>query len=170
VFQLLHTLIVLSLDRRRVVHFGVTPNPTQDWLSRQMTEAFPWDTAPRIYCGTETNPMVRHFVIAFERWGSRKSSLRRDLRGRTRTLIRRECLDHVIIFSGRHLRRVLSSYFRYYHDARTHLSLGKECPRPRQIQLPSAGSIIAFPEVGGLHHRYERRGVCAYLQSRQIGF
>jgi hypothetical protein len=64
---------------------------------------------------------------------------------------------HVIIFNERHLRRVLSSYFQYHHDIRTHLSLGKDCPRPRPIQSPSAGNIIAFPEVGGLHHRYERR-------------
>jgi hypothetical protein len=71
--------------------------------------------------------------------------------------IRRECLDHVIIFSERHLRRVLSSYFQYHHDSRTHLSLGKDCPHPRPIQSPLAGNIIAFPEVGGLHHRYERR-------------
>src|SRR5438094_8035376 len=71
--------------------------------------------------------------------------------------IRRECLDHVIIFNERHLRRVLSSYFQYHHDTRTHLSLGKDCPRPRPIQSPSASNIIAFPEVGGLHHRYERR-------------
>jgi putative transposase len=72
--------------------------------------------------------------------------------------IRRECLDHVIILSERHLRRVLSSYFQYHHDARTHLSLEKDCPRPRAVQLPFTGAnIIAFPEVGGLHHRYERR-------------
>jgi putative transposase len=72
--------------------------------------------------------------------------------------IRRECLDHVIMFSERHLRRVLSSYFQYHHDARTHLSLEKDCPRPRPVQLPSTGNnIVAFPEVGGLHHRYERR-------------
>jgi putative transposase len=72
--------------------------------------------------------------------------------------IRRECLDHVIILSERHLRRVLSSYFRYHHDARTHLSLNKDCPRPRPVQLPSTGNnIVDFPEVGGLHHRYERR-------------
>src|SRR3989440_8001719 len=71
--------------------------------------------------------------------------------------IRRECLDHVIIFNERHLRHVLSSYFQYHHDTRTHLSLGKDCPRPRPIQSPSAGNIIALPEVGGLHHRYERR-------------
>jgi putative transposase len=72
--------------------------------------------------------------------------------------IRSECLDHVIILSERHLRRSLSSYFQYHLDARTHLSLNKDCPRPRPAQLPSTGNkIIAFPEVGGLHHRYERR-------------
>jgi hypothetical protein len=66
-------------------------------------------------------------------------------------------LDHIIIFNEHHLRAVLSSYFHYYHKTRTHLSLNKDCPQPRHIQLPSAGKIIAFPEVGGLHHRYERR-------------
>ena len=71
--------------------------------------------------------------------------------------IRRECLDHVIILNERHLRRVLSSYFQYHHDARTHLSLDKDCPETRPVHRPAAGKIIAFPEVGGLHHRYERR-------------
>ena len=71
--------------------------------------------------------------------------------------IRRECLDHTIIFNERHLRGVLSSYFQYYHEARTHLSLNKDCPQPRRMQPPSAGKIVVFPEVGGLHHRYERR-------------
>jgi transposase InsO family protein len=71
--------------------------------------------------------------------------------------IRRECLDHVIILDERHLRRVLSAYFEYHHRSRTHLSLGKDCPEPRSVQPPSAGNIVAFPQVGGLHHRYERR-------------
>jgi putative transposase len=71
--------------------------------------------------------------------------------------IRRECLDHVIIFNERHLRGVLSRYFQYRHRTRTHLSLDKDCPQPRRIQLSSAGEIIVFPEVGGMHHRYERR-------------
>ena len=71
--------------------------------------------------------------------------------------IRRECLDHVIIFNERQLRRVLSSYFQYHHQTRTHLSLDKDCPEPRPVHAPAAGNIIAFPEVGGLHHRYERR-------------
>ena len=71
--------------------------------------------------------------------------------------IRRECLDHIIIFNEPHLRNVLSSYFQYHHKTRTHLSLDKDCPEPRPIQPLSAGKIIAFPEMGGLHHRYERR-------------
>ena len=71
--------------------------------------------------------------------------------------IRRECLDHVIILDERHLRRVLLAYFQYHHQSRTHLSLGKDCPEPRPVQPPSTGTVVAFAQVGGLHHRYERR-------------
>jgi len=70
--------------------------------------------------------------------------------------IRRDCLDHIVIFNERHLRRVLSSYVNYYHGTRTHLSLGKDCPDPRPIQLRNIGRVVAIPKVGGLHHRYER--------------
>jgi hypothetical protein len=56
-----------------------------------------------------------------------------------------------------HLLRILKSYFDYYHRSRTHLSLGKDAPEPRDVQPPSLGKIVALPEVGGLHHRYERR-------------
>jgi transposase InsO family protein len=70
--------------------------------------------------------------------------------------IRRECLDHVIVLNERHLRRLLSSYLAYYHRSRTHLSLEKDCPEPRPLQPPGRGRIVAFPQVGGLHHRYER--------------
>ncbi|WP_202804170.1 hypothetical protein [Methylocystis sp. ATCC 49242] len=55
------------------------------------------------------------------------------------------------------MRDVLFQYFEYHHKARTHLSLNEDCPQPRHIQPPSPGKIIAFPELGGLHHRYERR-------------
>ena len=70
--------------------------------------------------------------------------------------IRRECLDHVIVLSENHLRRVLRSYFSYYHDWRTHLSLDMDCPEPRDIQDAEAGETTEVPEVGGIHHRYER--------------
>jgi hypothetical protein len=71
--------------------------------------------------------------------------------------IRRECLDHVIVFNQRHLRRTLTRYLFYYHGSRTHLSLAKDAPTPRRVQAVTDGDVIAFPEVGGLHHRYERR-------------
>jgi putative transposase len=71
--------------------------------------------------------------------------------------IRRECLDHVIVFNEASLRRTLSSYFAYYHRTRPHLSLEKDAPEPRPIQRPERGRVVAVPQVGGLHHRYERR-------------
>ncbi len=151
-FHLLYALIVLSLDRRRVVHFEVTPNPTQDWLSRQMTEAFPWDTAPRYLLRDRDKsygPAFRHRVRAMgitEVITAPRSPWQNPYAERLVGSIRRECLDHVIIFSECHLRRVLSSYFQYHHEARTHLSLNKDCPWPRPVQLPSAGhNITAFP-------------------------
>jgi transposase InsO family protein len=162
-FRLLYALIVLGLDRRRVIHFDVTQNPTQDWLSCQMTEACPWDTAPRYLLRDRDKsygPAFRHRVRAMgitEIITAPRSPWQNPYAERLIGSIRRECLDHVIILNERHLRRVLSSYFQYHHNARTHLSLNKDCPRPRRVQLPSAGNIIAFPEVGGLHHRYERR-------------
>jgi transposase InsO family protein len=70
--------------------------------------------------------------------------------------IRRECLDHVIVLNERHLRRILASYVDYHHGSRTHLSLEKDTPSGRPIQLAETGKIVAFPQVGGLHHRYER--------------
>jgi hypothetical protein len=73
------------------------------------------------------------------------------------THIRRKCLDHVVIFDEHHLRRTLSSYVQYYHRTRTHLSLDKDCPQTRPISPPTEGKVIALPEIGGLHHRYERR-------------
>jgi putative transposase len=162
-FRLLYVLIALNLDRRRVVHFAVTPNPTQDWLSRQMSEAFPWDTAPRYLLRDRDKsygPAFRHRVRAMgitEVITAPRSPWQNPYAERLIGSIRRECLDHVIISNECHLHRVLSSYFQYHHGTRTHLSLGKDCPQPRSIQFPSAGNIIAFPEVGGLHHRYERR-------------
>ncbi len=70
--------------------------------------------------------------------------------------IRRECLDHVIVLNERHLLRILSSYLDYYHRSRTHLSLEKDCPEARAVQPPGTGRIVVMPQVGGLHHRYER--------------
>ena len=71
--------------------------------------------------------------------------------------IRRECLDHMIVFNERSLKQHLLAYCAYYHRTRTHLALAKDCPEPRAVQTPEAGPIVSIPELGGLHHRYERR-------------
>src|SRR5215471_4234607 len=149
-FQLLYALIVLRLDRRWIVHFAVTPNPTQDWLSRQMTEAFPWDTAPRYLLRDRDKsygPAFRHRVRAMgitEVITARRSPWQNPYAERLIGSIRRECLDHVIIFSERHLRRVLSSYFQCHHDTERIFRLARSVrgrvpynlPRPA-ILLPS---------------------------------
>ncbi|MEI6203365.1 MAG: integrase core domain-containing protein [Enhydrobacter sp.] len=162
-FRLLYALVVLGHERRKVIHFDVTPNPTQAWLARQTTEAFPWDTAPRFLLrdrAASYGPTFRDRVQAMaieEVVTAPRSPWQNAYVERIIGSIRRECLDHVIVFNDRHLRRVLSAYFEYHHRSRTHLSLDKDCPEPRPIQPPSTGTVVAFPQVGGLHHRYERR-------------
>jgi transposase InsO family protein len=71
--------------------------------------------------------------------------------------LRRDCLDHMIIFSEASLRLTLLGYLRYYHESRTHLSLAKDTPEPRPVQVAEAGRIVSIPQMGGLHPRYERR-------------
>jgi putative transposase len=162
-FGLLYAVIFLDHHRRRIIHFEVTQNPTQAWLARQITEAFPWDTAPRYLLrdrdtsyGQDFRDHVRGMGIEEVITASR-SPWQNPFVERVIGSIRRECLDHVIIINERHLRRVLSSYVRYYHEWRTHLSLNKDCPETRPILPPAAGKIVAVAQLGGLHHRYERR-------------
>jgi transposase InsO family protein len=161
-FRLLFVLIVLHHERRRIVHIGVTAHPTATWIKQQMTEAFPWDTAPRymirdrdgVY-GLEVRARIKAMGID-EVLTAPRSPWQNPYVERVIGSIRRECLDHVIVLSERHLRRVLHSYLDYYHESRTHLSLNKDSPVPRPIQPAETGKVIAFPQVGGLHHRYER--------------
>jgi len=161
-FRLLYVVIILGHVRRRIIHFDVTPHPTQDWLSHQITEAFPWNTAPRYLLRDRDASYGPRFCSRVQAMGieevvtASRSPWQNPYAERVIGSIRRECLDHIIIFNERHLRRVLSSYADYYHRSRTHLALDKDCPHERPIQPPSAGKIIAFPKVGGLHHHYER--------------
>jgi transposase InsO family protein len=162
-FKVLFVLVVLAQHRRRVVHFGVTENPTEEWTAQQIVEAFPWDSAPRhllrdrdgVY-GTRFRERVGGMGIQ-EVITAPRSPWQNACAERLIGSIRRECLDHVIVLNEDHLRRVLSSYFSYYHRWRTHLSLAMDCPEPRRIQGVEAGEVIEVPEVGGLHHHYERR-------------
>ena len=161
-FRLLYVMVILAHGRRRIVRFDVTQHPTAAWLSQQVVEAFPWDTAPSFLLrdrdalyGSVFSKRVAAMEVT-EVVTAPSSPWQNTHVERVIGSIRRECLDHVVIFNERHLHRVLSSYVDYYQRTRTHLSLDKDCPDPRPIQPRRIGRVVAIPQVGGLHHRYER--------------
>ncbi len=162
-FRVLFVFAVLSHHRRRVVHFNVTEHPTALWTGQQMVEAFPEDTAPRYLLrdrdknyGYDFRQRIRGMRIE-EVLSAPASPWQRALVERLIGSVRRDCLDHVIVLGEGHLRRILKSYLEYYHRSRTHLGLAKDAPDPRAVQPPKMGEIVELPQVGGLHHRYERR-------------
>ncbi len=161
-FRLLYVMIILAHDRRKIVRFDVTWNPTASWLSRQVTEAFPWDTAPRYLLRDRDASYGAEFRRRVDAMGIREvvtashSPWQNAYVERLIGSLRRECLDYIVICNERHLRRVLSSYADYYQRSRTHLSLDKDCPDPRPVMPPGSGKVVAIPQVNGLHHRYER--------------
>jgi putative transposase len=154
--------ILLSHDRRHIVHFDVTAHPTARWTAQQLVEAFPFDSAPRyllrdrdaIY-GGKVRRRIKSLGIE-EVVTAPRSPWQNPYAERVIGSIRRDCLDHVIVLNERHLRRIFREYFSYYHTCRTHLSLTKDSPETRTVEPPVLGNIVAFPHVGGLHHRYGR--------------
>ena len=152
----------MAHDRRRVLHFNVTEFPSAVWTAQQIVEAFPDDTAPRFMIRDRDGIFGDQFRRRIQGLGieeilaAPRSPWQNPYAERLVGSVRRECLDHVIVLGERHLHGILKSYFAYYHRSRTHLSLRKDTPDPRQAHPPSMGEIVARPEVGGLHHRYER--------------
>jgi hypothetical protein len=162
-FQVLYVFLVLAHDRRRILHFGVTAHPTAEWTAQQLQEAFPWDTAPlyllrdrdRIF-GDDFTRQVKDMGIR-EVLAAPRSPWQRTYVERVIGSIHRGCLDHVIIVSEASLHRILNLYLDYYHASRTLLSLEQDSQEPRPVQPPEMGRVVAVPQVGGLHHRYQRR-------------
>jgi len=162
-FQVLYVFLVLAHDRRRILHFNVTAHPTAEWTGQQLREAFPFAQLPRYLLrdrdaifSNDFREQVRDMGIC-EVLSAPRSPWQRAYVERVIGSIRRECIDHVIAFHESSLRKILRSYFEYYHRFRTHLSLGKDSPELRAIQPPEMGSVVSVPQVGGLHHRYERQ-------------
>ena len=161
-FRVLYGFVVLRHDRRRVVHFNVTAHPTAEWTAQQIIEAFPFDLAPRYMIRDRDGVYGDHFRKRVQGMGIDEvpiapgSPWQNPYCERLIGSIRRECLDHVIILNQAHLKRILGSYFTYYHDARTHLSLDRNAPMPRKVQPPWHAEVVSIPQVGGLHHRYTR--------------
>jgi transposase InsO family protein len=160
--RLLFVLVVLAHDRRRVVHTAVTAHPTAAWAAQQFREAFPWDQAPR-YLIRDRDRVFQAVKATVEAMGTEevltapRCPWQNAYAERFIGSVRRECLDHVIVLSAAGLRQILKSYVGYYTTSRTHLSLEKDSPQPRLVTPPSHGRVIAIPQVGGLHHRYDRR-------------
>ncbi len=159
-FKLLYGFVIVRLHRRDLVWINVTANPSAEWVARQITEAFPWDGAPRhmirdrdrIYGAVVTRRLramgIRDKPIAAA------SPWQNGFAERIIGSIRRECLDHVIVLGEIHLRRILKSYADYYHGARTHRSLHKDAPISRPVQR--TGVLSSHAILGGLHHSYAR--------------
>ncbi len=162
-FRVLFVFVVLGHDRGRILHFNVTSHPTAEWTAQQIREAFPWPTAPRFLLRDRDGiygKTLRDCVDAMgveEVTTAPRSPWQNPFAERLVGSIRRECLDHVIVFNARSLKRILRSYIDYYHDFQTHLSLGKDAPTTREVQPPELGCVIEMPVLGGLHHRYLRK-------------
>src|ERR1700681_1980446 len=159
-FSLLYAFVIVRLDRRDLVWINVTTNPTSDWIARQMTEAFPWDDAPkylirdrdRIY-GAVVTRRLRAMGIR-DKPAAPASPWQNGFAERLIGSIRRECLDHIIVLGKEHLRRILKNYADYYNGVRTHRSMNKDAPVSRQVQR--FGVINSRAILGGLHRQYVR--------------
>jgi Integrase core domain len=147
-------------SERELVWINVTAHPTDEWVARQVAEAFPWNEAPRymirdcdrIYGAVVTRRLramgIRDKPIA------PASPWQNGFAERLIGSVRRECLDHIIVLGEAHMRRILKSYARYYNETRTQLALDKDAPLSRTVTR--AGRILCRPVLGGLHHEYVR--------------
>ena len=159
-FDRLFAFLVLGHDRRQLLWFEVTRHPTAEWLARQITEAFPWASAPAYLVRDNDRAYGHVFTSRVRAMGIRDrpispgSPWQNGIAERLIGTLRRECLDRMLIFGESHLRRVLASYASYYNQARTHLALQKDPPLHREAQR--SGAVVAIPILAGLHHQYVR--------------
>jgi transposase InsO family protein len=159
-FRLLYGLVILHHSRRELLWLGVTSRPDAEWIARQLTEACGWCKAPRYLVRDRDGAYGAAFVRRVGAMGIRdrpisaRSPWQNGHAERLIGSIRRECLDHVVVFGERHLRHLLNSYQRYYNEVRTHLSLQKDTPLSREVRR--FGRVLSVPLLGGLHHQYVR--------------
>lgn len=162
-FGVLYCFFVIAHDRRRIVHFNVTRHPTSAWVIQQLREASPYDYAPGYLifdCGSSFNTEMIDAVKSFGIQPKQTSFLGPWQNGIAERFVgccRRDLLDHVIVLNGRHLKRLLRDYIRYFHKDRTHLGLAKETPtgRVKETNPCACCRVVAMPRLGGLHHRYQ---------------
>jgi transposase InsO family protein len=159
-FRLLYGPLIMKCSRRRILWLGVAAHPTAEWLANQLLEACGWEPAPRHLIRDRDVCYGEIFVRRVRSLGIRdqpispRSPWQNGCAERLIGSIRRECLDQIVVVGERRLRHVLLSYMEYYNGARTHLSLSKDAPIARAVQL--VGRVSAQPMLGGLHHQYAR--------------
>ena len=161
-FKPLFVFVVLDLARRRILQLGITAHPTAQWTGQRLAEALPWDSHVRFLIRDRDGVYGHEFRSRARSLGlrpvvtARASPWQNGYCERVIGTLRRECLDHVIAVNERQLQRVLDEYRRYYNRTRTHLSLKKDTPEGRAVAVAPFGGVVSLPEVGGLHHRYDR--------------
>jgi transposase InsO family protein len=159
-FDRLFAFLIVGHGRRQLLWIEVTRHPTAAWLAQQITEAFPWTSAPTYLVRDNDGCYGRVFTSRLRAMGIRdrpispRSPWQNGIAERLIGTLRRECLDHMLIVGEAHLRRVLSSYAAYYNRSRTQLTLQKDAPSHRAVQR--SGLIIGVPILAGLHHQYVR--------------
>ena len=163
-FGVLYCFFVIVHNRRRILHCNVTRNPTTAWVAQQLREAFPYDSAPKYLILDREHTLRGEVLETVQNLGMTpvrtaiRSPWQNGVAERFVGNCRRDLLDHVIVLSQGHLKRLINEYVRYYHEDRTHLGPAKQTPSKRRAnETREDGShIVSMPRMGGLHHRYER--------------
>jgi transposase InsO family protein len=159
-FGLLYGLLILQHARRELLWLAVTADPSAQWIAQQLIEAYGWKEPPRYLIRDRDSAYGEAFIQRIRAMGIRdrpisaRSPWQNGYVERLIGSIRRDCLDHVVVLGERHLRHLLHSHQRYYNEVRTHLSLHKDAPVPREVR--AAGRVLSVPILGGLHHQYVR--------------
>lgn len=160
-FGLLYVLVILEHGRRMVRHVHVTAHPTAAWVRQQLREAFPFDETPRylLFDHDAIFSAVKPHIASMGMIAKQTTPhcpWQNGVCERFMGTLRRDLLDHVIVLDEAHLLRLLKDFLHYYHEDRTHLFLGKDCPRSRSpdVQQTREVPLVAKPRCGGLHHRY----------------
>ncbi len=164
-FRPLFAFCIIELGSRRVIHVGVTRHPTDAWVAQQLREATPFEERPRFLIRDNDGKYGPRFdqvaaasgieVLRTPVQAPRANAIMERFLGS----VRRECLDHVLVLTEAHLRRVLGQYVTYFNGGRPHQGLAQRLPQPPQPPKQpddAGGRIVAVPVLGGLHHTYQR--------------
>jgi transposase InsO family protein len=162
-FDILYVFVVLSLERRLILHVNVTAHPYAEWAAQQIVEAFGVDGAFKFLIRDRDGVFGAAFDKRVNNLGVRqlriapRSPWQNGHAERLVGTFRRELTDHLIVLGERHLLRCVREYAKLYNADRPHMSLDGDAPAGREVEPPENGKVVALPRLGGLHHRYVRR-------------